>query len=127
VSRKYKLAERVASLETANQFIVREFDLRDRFEQRSRATEVRALDLALENINYRLAGMNEFRQQINDAEAKFISRDEVQLIDSRTSGALAAMRDSMDSRFRGLERLVYMAVGAVALITSIAEYFIRQH
>ena len=127
MSRKSKLAERVASLETASQYMTREFDLRDRFEERARSVEVRALDLALRNIDYRLAGMNEFRQQINDAEVKFITRDEVHLLDSRISGSLSGIRDSMETRFRGLERMVYMAVGAVALITSIVEYFLRQH
>lgn len=37
-----------------------------------------ATDLAREQMDKRLEGMNEFRQQLNDQTAKFITRDEVQ-------------------------------------------------
>jgi hypothetical protein len=43
----------------------------DRFDELQRAT-----DLARSDMNYRLAGMNEFRESLRDAQLQFMSREE---------------------------------------------------
>lgn len=72
----------------------------------------------------RLESMNEFRRQLEHAEASFISREEWAASREALSVRINAVFDSADSRFRVLERLVYIGVGASAVIGA-ALHFVK--
>jgi len=109
-----------------------------------------ALTLAREELNGRLESMNEFRAQITESEAKYITRNEWdaqnstlrvkveadgQAVENRLRAietAFTSMNAAMlgpeyskatDSRFRGLEKLVWMGAGAMFIINLIVHFW----
>ncbi len=69
----------------------------------------KASTIARSSLDKRLEGMNEFRQTINDAASHYITRSEIDI--GKTSD---------DLRFRSLERMVYIGLGGVLLLSIIA-------
>ena len=81
----------------------------------------------------RLEDMNNLRHQIEQAEAKFTTRAEwqagheavyrtVAANDQRMAGAMSEHSTMIDVRFRTLERFIWMACGAVALLATILRW-----
>ena len=71
----------------------------------AREVQDKSLQTAMEAMNSRLAGMNEFRAQLTDAQSTYVTRNDIK-----------ALSDKYDSKIDGLNRLVYMAVGVVLFI-----------
>ena len=130
-------------------------DARERFEsfsathvrnhEKEHEAEQHAAALATDNMNRRLEGMNEFRRQITDAETKYSTKVEMTAHIDSNETQLTVIKDrlgacertaiqdrgntldrkSADDRFRALERLVYMATGAVTVIMIILNFIKR--
>jgi len=75
--------------------------------QREHENLEKSLDLARENVSTRLDGMNEFRRQITEAETKFVTRPEL---------------DGIKKQISQLERLIWIATGAVMVIVFLLNY-----
>jgi hypothetical protein len=91
----------------------------DRYAQK-RLDEIRILEK--DAINFRLEGMNEFRRQIESTQDRFLPKAEYIRSHEALEAVVAGIRDGMESRFRALERLVWMAGGAVTVITIILNF-----
>jgi hypothetical protein len=74
---------------------------------------------AKHDVNARLLEMNNLRDQITTERADFVTRNEW----STNHGALLEKLDAFvkasDERFRAIERLVYMGVGAAIIINAV--------
>ena len=81
----------------------------------------------------RLEDMNNLRHQIEQAEAKFTTRADwqagheavyrtVATNDQRLVTAMSEHSSTIDVRFRTLERFIWMACGAVALLATILRW-----
>jgi hypothetical protein len=81
----------------------------------------------------RLQDMNNLRHQIEQAEARFTTRSEwqagheavyrtVAANDQRMTEAMSEHSTMVDVRFRTLERFIWMACGAVALLATILRW-----
>lgn len=70
----------------------------------------RATSVASEAMNKRLESMNEFRAQLKDQNATFLTRNEYE-----------AKHALLESKIESLQRIVYLATGAVLII----DYFIK--
>ncbi len=116
-----------------------------RSHEHEHAAEQRASALALEALNLRLAGMNEFRQQMLDTESRYATKTtlsataekleaqvavvvergrlaEQALVEIRGKLLGVTFAESVDVRFRALERLVWMAVGGLAILSFALNY-----
>jgi hypothetical protein len=71
---------------------------------------------AVTSINYRLEGLNEFRKQLDSMVGGLLSRIEYSNAHQALVAQIAAQREDSEKRFRALERLVWMAAGAVTII-----------
>jgi len=92
-----------------------------------------ALLEAKTEMDRRLSDMNALRHQIEQAESKFTTRAEwqsghesvyrtVAANDQRMVTAMGEHATSIDTRFRTLERFIWMACGAVALLATILRW-----
>ena len=110
--------------------------------EKEHEAEQHAALLAMSNMDRRLEGMNEFRRQISDTEAKYATKNELALHAASNETQLSSVRDrlgacertqikdrgdsldriSAEARVRALERLVYMATGAVTVIMIILNF-----
>jgi hypothetical protein len=111
--------------------------------ERMREIDQQALDLASADVNRRLEGMNNFRAQIKEAEAQFLSRPEFQgkfdILEQRLrtiEDTATALNNSslgqefskgIDQRFRSIERLIWSASGGVAIIVFILQWLRPPH
>lgn len=64
-----------------------------------------SITLAREDMARRLEGMNEFRRQMSETEAKYLTRSEWH-----------TNHESLEKQVRQLERLVWTAAGAATII-----------
>ena len=87
--------------------------LKEYFERALLANE-KALDLAREIMNTRLESMNEFRDQLRDQAARFITREELGLMKEKIYDELKALNTAKD-RAAGKA-----SMGSVYLVTGIA-------
>jgi hypothetical protein len=113
--------------------------------EREHETEQHALTLAMSALDLRLEGMNAFRAQIEAAEAKYATGSELAALEAkltvrddstgeRTRILETAIVDirakllgveyvkAIDARFRFLERMVYMASGALTIIVILLNF-----
>jgi len=113
--------------------------------EREHETEQHALTLAMSSLDLRLEGMNAFRAQIEAAEAKYATGSELAALEAkltvrddstgeRTRILETAIVDirakllgveyvkAIDARFRFLERMVYMASGALTIIVILLNF-----
>jgi predicted nucleic acid-binding Zn-ribbon protein len=110
--------------------------------EKEHESEQHAASLAMANMDRRLEGMNEFRQQINDTEARYSTKSDLAAHAASNETQLSGIKervgacertaikdrgDSLDrvsaeTRFRALERLVYMASGAITVIMIILQF-----
>jgi hypothetical protein len=108
--------------------------------EKEHAAISKAADLALESLNFRLAGMNEFRQQMADTEVKYETKIEAGALESKLHTQINALsekcrkletdaitdraklidKETVDVRIRALERLIYMAAGGMTIIIILA-------
>ena len=72
----------------------------------------------------RLDSMNEFRRQLERAEQSLMSREEWRLAHAALIDRVEVMGAAVDIRFRSLERLVYIGVGASGIIGA-ALHFVK--
>jgi hypothetical protein len=82
----------------------------------------RNLQRALDAMEKRLEGMNEFRSSLSDITSNAVSRDEY-------NTAHHALDEKYDSRVRSLERMIYMATGGVLLagmVVNLVLYFVTK-
>jgi hypothetical protein len=91
----------------------------DRYQQK-RLDEIRNLEKSA--INFRLEGMNEFRKQIQDTQDRYLPKAEYVRAHEAVEQNLITLRESTETRFRALERLVWMAGGAVTVIMVILNF-----
>jgi len=70
-----------------------------------RSADLDQIKTARESMEHRLDEMNQFRSQLKDQAADFITREEFQ-----------ARQDTLDTRIRALEKLVWMGLGAIIVI-----------
>ncbi len=78
-----------------------------------RSNEI-AIAKAESAVDYRLAGLNEFRQSLADQSKAFVTRNE-----------LEALRDAHDAQIRALSRQVYLLVGAIAAVQFLFQYLVK--
>ena len=113
--------------------------------EREHEVEQHASELAMRAMDQRLSGMNEFRAQIASTEARYATKadlkgvedkidaqggalgdrlraTEAQLVDVRGRILGKDYAESVDTRFRGVERLVYMASGAITVIVILLQF-----
>jgi hypothetical protein len=113
--------------------------------EREHETEQHAMELAMGALDHRLAGMNEFRRQIEESESRYATIDALGAVEAklavrddttgdRTRTLESAVVDirakllgseyakSVDDRFRFLERMVYMASGALTIIVIVINF-----
>ena len=69
-----------------------------------------SIKLAREDMARRLDAMNEFRRQITEAEAKYVTRIEM---------------EALEKQVRQLERLIWMATGGLTVIMFLINYLRR--
>lgn len=83
-----------------------------------------ALSNAIQNtatqLDKRLDGMNEFRQQINDLTRQFVTRQEHDLLVNRVNS-----NENKISNFEGRSYAVGVVVTIISLAASIALHFIK--
>lgn len=101
--------------------------LRDYFEARVQAVE-KGTSLARGELERRLEGMNEFREQLRDQASRFITRDEVEqkisLAESRVNGRLDLIESHLATATKGkiswgvATAITLLSGAVVALITS---------
>jgi len=77
-----------------------------------------------DEMKRRLNSMNEFREQLERAESAFVSRQEWNSAHEALIARIDATNTVADTRFRSLERLVYIGVGASGII-GMAIHFIK--
>ena len=83
----------------------------------------RATDVALEEHNRRLAGMNEFREQLNDQADTFSTRSECHLLHDRLDNDIRELREWRASMMSVASlKAVYFAWGLSLLALLIALY-----
>ena len=107
--------DRVASwrdIESLRELLEQHFKLHDREHELLEKANV----IAREEMNRRLDEMNNLRRQIEQVEAKFITREEWGKGHESIIGTHESYAKLVDSRFRVVERLIWMASGAVTLI-----------
>ena len=124
--------DRVASyrdIESLKELLLERFVVHDKIHE---LMDISRLDSKSE-MDRRLADMNNMRHQIEQVEARFTTRSEWQAgheavirtiaaNDQRTAASLSEHSSSVDIRFRTLERFVWMACGAVALLATILRW-----
>ncbi len=98
-------------LEQRIQLLVREIE-------NHRAAQERATEIARIDMNTRLEGMNEFRRQIEQTSSQFRTKAEAYADQRR----IELQFDGVEVRMRALERTIYMAGGAVAIITLLLRF-----
>ena len=107
--------DRVASyrdIESLKELIQQHFDAHER----EHGLLDKANTIAREEMNRRLDEMNNLRRQIEQVESKFITRDEWGKGHEAVIGSHDSYAKAVDNRFRVVERLIWMASGAVTLI-----------
>jgi Zn-dependent M16 (insulinase) family peptidase len=107
--------DRVASfrdIESLRELLEQHFELHDREHSLLEKANV----IAREAMNRSLDEMNNLRRQIEQVEAKFITRDEWSKGHEAVINSHESCARAVDNRFRVVERLIWMASGAVMLI-----------
>lgn len=82
--------------------------------EREVKTEKDQLTVAREQMDHRLAGMNEFQKRMDKLEGTFATK-----ID------LANVKDVFDKDLKGISRLVYIGIGIMLAIQFLSKYFFR--
>lgn len=98
-----------------------------RFDSLDRETHLRAttVEQARIDMNRRLDGMNEFRQQLAATESTYLKRSEWDVSHTALEERLQQSGAATEMRLRSIERLVYIGVGAVLVINIAASYFLK--
>lgn len=76
-----------------------------------RRADQEQLKVAREALDKRIESMNEIRGQLRDQTAQFVTRQEHK-----------ATTSEIDQRLRGVEKLVWMGVGGIAIIQIVLHY-----
>jgi len=87
--------------------------LKEYVDTRFNALEL-SLDKANQVLNARLETMNEFRGQMKDQTATFITRVEFE-----------AKHDSLYNRIESIQKIVYMGLGALTIIEFLFKFLIK--
>jgi hypothetical protein len=96
--------------------------IRDYIDLRFMETQ-RAIDKAETSMGERLAGMNEFRGQLKDQTAKFLTRDEAWLMIDPIRTAVTSLKTTSDiSKGRSS---VASILAALALVVAVIKLFIK--
>ncbi len=81
----------------------------------SRIDEIKdSVKVAYTSMEKRLEGMNEFRGQLKDQTAKFVTREE---IDAKIL--------NVDKDLRSLQRIVYIGIGITLTLQFLFKFFIQ--
>jgi hypothetical protein len=87
-----------------------------------RKADLESLNNAKASMEKRLEGMNEFRAQLKDQTAGFITRTEYQARHDGLDTKSMSRHDQLEARLRGVEKLVWMGLGAVVMIQIIFHF-----
>ena len=88
----------------------------------------RAVDKAESTLAVRLAGMNEFREQLKDQAARFITRDEASLMLGPVCEDMRTVRDFMtrqEGKASQLSVLIALALGLAGLLLGLLRMFLK--
>ncbi len=77
-----------------------------------------AVNKAEQSMNKRLDGMNEFRQQLKDQGATFVTRDQFEELNKR----IVEQFESRDKRLSMVERFTWLLTGALVILQVLARY-----
>jgi hypothetical protein len=99
-----------------------------RFKGMDRETRLRdkALQVAHMDMDRRLEGMNQFREELTRNTLQYINKDEYSANHQALELRIEQINTSNEQRLRALERLVYIGVGAAIIINGVAMYFLRK-
>jgi hypothetical protein len=86
-----------------------------------------AVKTAYLEMNRRLEGMNEFRAELQRNSMTYLNRAEFSVQHTELEKRLEMFAETSDKRFRSIERLVYVGVGAAFIINTAIIYFLRLH
>jgi glucose-6-phosphate isomerase len=86
-----------------------------------------AVKTANTEMNRRLEGMNEFRSELQRNALTYLTRSEYNFHHADLEKRLEDFADTSDKRFRSIERLVYVGMGAAFVINTAIIYFLRLH
>ena len=88
----------------------------------------KALGIALDSLNKRLEGMNEFRESLKDQSAKFVTRIEYEAEAGRLKEDIRVLRESK-AKLEGKADMssVYIAyvISAIGIIIGLLKFFIK--
>jgi hypothetical protein len=76
-----------------------------------RKADQEQIKVARESMEERLKSVNEFRSQLKDQAGTFVTRTEMD-----------AKHNALEARLRGVEKLVWMGMGAIAVIQLILHF-----
>ena len=105
-----------------NGHVTRYVDARFADHQRQHEAEHRALDAAEKSVSARLAGMNEFRESLNDASRTFVTRDVLDVtVRERNARIDAVAREAQRTAiWAGVAAGVLGVIGGVILGSALA-------
>ena len=85
-----------------------------------------AIDTALNTLNERLAGMNEFRNQMKDQQGTFVTKDlyysQVESFDKRLK-ALEITGAKIEGKASQTAFLITMAISIIGIVLSLIKFF----
>jgi hypothetical protein len=97
--------------------------LRFTYLDREQALRDELVRVALQSMNYRFDNTNEWRKMTDAMLDNAITKSEYIRAHESLVSKVDIAADSNDKRFRGIERLIYTAVGGVAIIMVILNFF----
>ena len=108
--------------------ILHERELRELWQQTHEArhtAEIDALVLAREDVNRRLDGMNELREQINRERGQFLSRDLYDREHARLSEEMDRRLKVLENRESNLQGRIFATGAIIAFLLSILALALR--
>ena len=88
----------------------------------------RAIDKAEASMRERLAGMNEFRDQLKDQAGRFVTRDEMNIIITKQAEDIKALQkisDRAEGKASQNAMLFAIAMALIGLVLGVLNLFVR--
>jgi len=105
-----------------NGHVIRYVDARFADHDKQHQAEHRALDAASASVNLRLAGMNEFRESLNDASRTFVTRDVLDITVRERNQRIDAVANETKARLDAMRteaQRAAIAAGVVGVISGV--------